>query len=173
MGTTARRRRGLSAHPSPKLIAAVHAETSTGIRNDVAAIAAGKGDALFLADCVTSLAGIELAIDDWAIDLAYSGTQKCIGVAPGLSPFTINERAWNGGSNVRSPGTSIWACWRLCRCGHRWRWSHLSPHRADGDGRVSARRSGRVPEEGLDSVIARPDIVTLILGALGEILDRR
>jgi len=84
----------LTAHPSPKLIAAVHAETSTGIRNDVAAIGAGKGDALFLADCVTSLAGIELAVDEWGIDLAYSGTQKCIGVAPGLAPFTISERAW-------------------------------------------------------------------------------
>lgn len=84
----------LGAHPSPKLIAAVHAETSTGIRNDVAALASGKGDALVLADCVTSLAGIELAVDEWGIDLAYSGTQKCIGVAPGLSPFTINDRAW-------------------------------------------------------------------------------
>lgn len=84
----------LSAHATPKLIAAVHAETSTGIRNDVAALAAGKGDALVLADCVTSLAGIELAVDEWGIDLAYSGTQKCIGVAPGLSPFTINDRAW-------------------------------------------------------------------------------
>jgi alanine-glyoxylate transaminase/serine-glyoxylate transaminase/serine-pyruvate transaminase len=51
-------------------------------------------DAVVLADCVTSLAGIEVAIDEWGVDLAYSGTQKCIGVAPGLSPFTIGERAW-------------------------------------------------------------------------------
>jgi len=83
----------LSAHARPKLIAAVHAETSTGVRNDVAALAAGKGDALLLADCVTSLGGIPVDIDGWGVDLAYSGTQKCIGVAPGLSPFTMGPRA--------------------------------------------------------------------------------
>jgi alanine-glyoxylate transaminase/serine-glyoxylate transaminase/serine-pyruvate transaminase len=83
----------LGAHPSPKVIAVVHAETSTGVRNDVAAVAAGKGDALLLADCVTSLGGIPVAIDDWGVDIAYSGTQKCLGVAPGLAPFTMNPRA--------------------------------------------------------------------------------
>jgi aspartate aminotransferase-like enzyme len=84
----------LSAHPSPKLIAVVHAETSTGVENDVASVAAGKGDALVLADCVTSLAGIPVDIDGWGIDIAYSGTQKCVGVAPGLAPLTLSERAW-------------------------------------------------------------------------------
>lgn len=84
----------LSAHPSPKLIALVHAETSTGVRNDVAAVATGKGDALVLADCVTSLGGIPVDIDGWAVDVAYSGTQKCLGVAPGLAPFTLGARAW-------------------------------------------------------------------------------
>ena len=84
----------LAAHPSPKLIAAVHAETSTGVRNDVAAISAAKGDSLVLADCVTSLGGIPVDIDGWAVDVAYSGTQKCLGVSPGLAPFTMGERAW-------------------------------------------------------------------------------
>jgi alanine-glyoxylate transaminase/serine-glyoxylate transaminase/serine-pyruvate transaminase len=84
----------LSAHPSPKLIALVHAETSTGVRNDVAAVAAAKGEALVLADCVTSLGGIPVDIDGWAVDVAYSGTQKCLGVAPGLAPFTMGPRAW-------------------------------------------------------------------------------
>jgi alanine-glyoxylate transaminase/serine-glyoxylate transaminase/serine-pyruvate transaminase len=84
----------LSAHPSPKLIALVHAETSTGVRNDVASVAAAKGDALVLADCVTSLGGIPVDIDDWGVDVAYSGTQKCLGVAPGLAPFTLGPRAW-------------------------------------------------------------------------------
>jgi alanine-glyoxylate transaminase/serine-glyoxylate transaminase/serine-pyruvate transaminase len=83
----------LQAHPAPKLIAAVHAETSTGVVNDIAALAAGKGDALLLADCVTSLGGIPVAIDEWGVDIAYSGTQKCLGVAPGLAPFTMNQRA--------------------------------------------------------------------------------
>jgi alanine-glyoxylate transaminase/serine-glyoxylate transaminase/serine-pyruvate transaminase len=84
----------LAAHSSPKVIALVHAETSTGVRNDVAAVAAGKGDALLLADCVTSLGGIPVDIDGWAVDVAYSGTQKCLGVSPGLAPFTMGARAW-------------------------------------------------------------------------------
>ncbi len=84
----------LSAHPAPKLMALVHAETSTGVRNDVAAVAAGKGGALLLADCVTSLGGIPVDIDGWGVDVAYSGTQKCLGVAPGLAPFTLGNRAW-------------------------------------------------------------------------------
>jgi alanine-glyoxylate transaminase/serine-glyoxylate transaminase/serine-pyruvate transaminase len=84
----------LAAHPAPKVIALVHAETSTGVRNDVASVAAGKGDALLLADCVTSLGGIPVDIDGWDVDIAYSGTQKCLGVAPGLAPFTLGPRAW-------------------------------------------------------------------------------
>jgi alanine-glyoxylate transaminase / serine-glyoxylate transaminase / serine-pyruvate transaminase len=83
----------LDAHPHPKVIALVHAETSTGVRNDVNCIGAGKGDALFLVDCVTSLGGIPVEIDGWQVDLAYSGTQKCLGVPPGLAPFTAGERA--------------------------------------------------------------------------------
>jgi alanine-glyoxylate transaminase/serine-glyoxylate transaminase/serine-pyruvate transaminase len=83
----------LGAHPSPKVIAAVHAETSTGVRNDIASLGAGKGDALLLMDCVTSLGGIEVDVDGWSVDLAYSGTQKCLGVPPGLAPLTVAPRA--------------------------------------------------------------------------------
>ena len=83
----------LGAHPSPRVIALVHAETSTGVRNDVPAVAAGKGDALVVADTVTSLGGMEVAVDDWGVDVAYSGTQKCLGVPPGLAPLTMGERA--------------------------------------------------------------------------------
>ena len=53
----------------------------------------GKGDALLLVDMVTSLGGIQVAVDDWAVDIAYSGTQKCLGVPPGLSPLTVSDRA--------------------------------------------------------------------------------
>lgn len=86
--------RVLEAHPSPAIIAAVHAETSTGVRSDIAALGAGKGDALLVTDAVTSIGGIELRADDWGVDVGYAGTQKCLGVAPGLAPFTINERAF-------------------------------------------------------------------------------
>ena len=87
--------RVLAAHPSPAIIAAVHAETSTGVRSDIAALGAGKGDALLLTDAVTSIGGIELRADDWGVDIGYAGTQKCLGVAPGLAPFTINDRAFD------------------------------------------------------------------------------
>jgi alanine-glyoxylate transaminase/serine-glyoxylate transaminase/serine-pyruvate transaminase len=83
----------LSAHPAPAMIAVVHAETSTGVRNEVAPLGEGKGDALLIVDMVTSLGGIEVAVDDWSVDIAYSGTQKCLGVPPGLAPLTVSERA--------------------------------------------------------------------------------
>jgi alanine-glyoxylate transaminase/serine-glyoxylate transaminase/serine-pyruvate transaminase len=94
----------LAAHPSPKVIAIVHAETSTGVRNDIEPLAAAKGDALLLVDCVTSLGGIPVETDGWSVDVAYSGTQKCLGVAPGLSPFTISDRAWT----KRNPRPQSW-----------------------------------------------------------------
>jgi len=93
--------RVLDAHPAPAIIAAVHAETSTGVRSDIAALGAAKGEALLVVDAVTSIAGIELRADDWGVDVGYAGTQKCIGVAPGLAPFTINDRAF--ARRVRKP----------------------------------------------------------------------
>ncbi|GAA2033133.1 alanine--glyoxylate aminotransferase family protein [Terrabacter terrae] len=93
-GTPVDPERVAAAHPSPKIIAAVHAETSTGVRSDIAELGALKGDALLLVDAVTSIGGIELRADDWGIDIGYAGTQKCLGVAPGLAPFTINDRAF-------------------------------------------------------------------------------
>ena len=83
----------LAAHPKPKVIALVHAETSTGVRNDIAEVGHGKGDALLLVDTVTSLGGCPVEVDAWGVDLSYSGTQKCLGVPPGLSPFTASPRA--------------------------------------------------------------------------------
>ncbi|MDV6013304.1 alanine--glyoxylate aminotransferase family protein [Haloechinothrix sp. LS1_15] len=90
--------RVLDAHPRPSLVGAVHAETSTGVRSEIGTLATAvherDPDALVLADCVTSLAGIPVEVDEWGVDLAYAGTQKCLGVAPGLAPFTVSERAW-------------------------------------------------------------------------------
>jgi alanine-glyoxylate transaminase/serine-glyoxylate transaminase/serine-pyruvate transaminase len=83
----------LSAHSSPSVIALVHAETSTGVRNDVDLLAGRTKDALLLVDCVTSLGGIPVDVDRWNIDLCYSATQKCLGVPPGLAPLTASERA--------------------------------------------------------------------------------
>jgi alanine-glyoxylate transaminase/serine-glyoxylate transaminase/serine-pyruvate transaminase len=79
----------------PKLVAVVHAETSTGAWQplpDIAKLAHDHG-ALMLADCVTSLGGVPVLIDEWGIDAAYSGTQKCLSCPPGLSPITFSPRA--------------------------------------------------------------------------------
>ena len=83
----------LGAHRAPTVIAVVHAETSTGVRNEIGPLGAGKGDALLLVDTVTSLGGIPVEVDAWGVDLAYSGTQKCLGVPPGLAPLTVSDRA--------------------------------------------------------------------------------
>lgn len=79
----------------PKVVAFVHAETSTGVLQPVEEIAATaeRCGALVVLDCVTSLAGVPLALDDWGIDAAYSGTQKCLSCPPGLSPVTFSPRA--------------------------------------------------------------------------------
>ncbi|HSU69028.1 MAG TPA: alanine--glyoxylate aminotransferase family protein [Tepidisphaeraceae bacterium] len=80
---------------NPKLVAIVHAETSTGVHQPVDRIgaAAHERGALFLLDCVTSLAGVPVEIDPWGVDAAYSGTQKCLSCPPGLSPVTLSPRA--------------------------------------------------------------------------------
>ena len=79
----------------PKIVAIVHAETSTGAHQPVDKIgpAAKDAGALFLLDCVTSLAGAPVEIDGWGVDAAYSGTQKCLSCPPGLSPVTLSSRA--------------------------------------------------------------------------------
>jgi alanine-glyoxylate transaminase/serine-glyoxylate transaminase/serine-pyruvate transaminase len=78
-----------------KLAAVVHAETSTGVLqplDDIARLVRESG-ALFLVDAVTSLGGAPVRVDELGIDACYSGTQKCLGCPPGLSPVTFNERA--------------------------------------------------------------------------------
>jgi alanine-glyoxylate transaminase / serine-glyoxylate transaminase / serine-pyruvate transaminase len=81
-------------HPNARLVAVVHAETSTGVENDVAPLRALQDtDTFFVLDSVTSLAGIPVEVDGWGVDACYSGTQKCLGVPPGLSPVTFSPRA--------------------------------------------------------------------------------
>ncbi len=78
-----------------KIVAVVHAETSTGVANPVAEIGEMlKGnDALYLVDCVTSLGGMAVKADAWNIDVLYSGTQKCLSCPPGLAPISFSDRA--------------------------------------------------------------------------------
>jgi len=85
----------LKANPDARIVAFVHAETSTGARSDAATLSAlaANHDCLTIMDCVTSLAGCEVDLDAWGVDAAYSGTQKCLSCAPGLSPISLSERA--------------------------------------------------------------------------------
>jgi len=85
----------LSDNPDAKVLAFVHAETSTGVRSDAESLCAlaQKFGCLTIVDAVTALAGIELRVDDWGIDAIYSGTQKCLSCVPGLSPVSFSERA--------------------------------------------------------------------------------
>jgi alanine-glyoxylate transaminase/serine-glyoxylate transaminase/serine-pyruvate transaminase len=82
-------------HPDAAILAFVHAETSTGVRSDAAALCklATERGALSIVDTVTSLGGIEVAVDDWGADAVYSGTQKCLSCVPGISPVTFSDRA--------------------------------------------------------------------------------
>jgi alanine-glyoxylate transaminase/serine-glyoxylate transaminase/serine-pyruvate transaminase len=79
----------------PKLVAVVHAETSTGALTPVEEISkiARDAGALFVLDAVTSLGGCAVRLDDWQVDAVYSGTQKCLSCPPGLSPVSLSSRA--------------------------------------------------------------------------------
>ena len=85
----------LNANPDAKILAFVHAETSTGALSDAQTLAklAHDHDCLCIVDAVTSLAGVPLKVDEWQLDAVYSSTQKCLSCIPGLSPVTFSERA--------------------------------------------------------------------------------
>src|SRR5699024_9026404 len=85
----------LRQHGDTKVLAFVHAETSTGALSDARALAAlaHEHGALALADTVTSLGGVPVRVDDWGLDAVYSGTQKCLSCPPGLAPVTFGPRA--------------------------------------------------------------------------------
>ena len=100
-----------------KLVGCVHAETSTGVRQPLEPISAlaHEQDALFLADAVTSLGGIPVDVDKSGVDAAYSGTQKCVGAPPGLSPITVSERALQTALNRKTPVANWYFDWKLLR----------------------------------------------------------
>ena len=85
----------IKKHPDAKVVAFVHAETSTGARSDAEILCRLAKDAgmLVIVDAVTSLAGIELKCDEWGADVVYSGSQKCLSGLPGISPITFSDAA--------------------------------------------------------------------------------
>ncbi len=105
---------------SPKIVAIVHAETSTGVLQPLDEIGSIVHDAgaLFLVDCVTSLGGVAVKLDERGIDVAYSATQKCLGAPPSLAPLSMSPAAVRAVKSRRTPVQSfyldleqIWRYW--------------------------------------------------------------
>ena len=144
-----------AAHPGARLVAVVHAETSTGVENDLAPLSViADTETLLLVDAVTSLAGIPVRIDEWKVDACYSGTQKCLGVPPGLSPVTFSARAVERIQGRTTPVQSWYLDLGLIGdyVGAARKYHHTAP-----TGMIVALHAGLgvVLDEGLDAVWAR------------------
>jgi alanine-glyoxylate transaminase/serine-glyoxylate transaminase/serine-pyruvate transaminase len=96
----------LKANPDAKILAFVHAETSTGVRSDAQTLCtlAQQYDCLSIVDSVTGLAGVELEVDAWNADVTYSGTQKCLSAPPGISLITFSDKA---AAHVKARNTPV------------------------------------------------------------------
>ena len=146
----------LKKHTDVKLVTAIHAETSTGIRQPLEGISklAQDHDAMFMVDAVTSLGGNELAFDDWGIDYSYSATQKCLGCPPGLSPVALSDRAHE---SIKSRCTlpSSWYL-DLALNANYWGFDRVYHHTAPVSMILALREGLRIVlEEGLESRFAR------------------
>ena len=141
---------------SPKVLAVVHAETSTGVCQplpELAAIAKQCG-ALFLVDMVTSLGGMEVAIDAIGIDAAYSGTQKCLSCPPGLAPISFSEAALKALQNRTVPVLSWYL--DMGMVGSYWTAERKYHHTAPINMVYGLREALRlIAEEGLQARFAR------------------
>jgi alanine-glyoxylate transaminase/serine-glyoxylate transaminase/serine-pyruvate transaminase len=139
-----------------KLLSIVHAETSTGVLqplDDVCRIAKAHG-ALVVLDTVTSLGGCDVRIDDWGIDAAYSGTQKCLSCPPGLSPVTFNDRAMEV-VHKRKTKVQSWYL-DLTMIAQYWGESRVYHHTAPISMNYALREALLlIYEEGMDNRIAR------------------
>ena len=127
----------------PRVVAYVQAETSTGAFQQGQAIceAAHEVDALAIADCVTSLGGMPVLVDETGIDIAYSCTQKGLGCPPGLAPLTVSPRAWERLRKRTAPVDSFYLDLRLLESYYPR--PQVSPHRLGHHALRAARRRWR------------------------------
>ena len=141
---------------SPKIVAVVHAETSTGVctpLEELSRIAHDAG-ALFLVDTVTSLAGMEVAVDRWKIDAVYSGTQKCLSCPPGLAPISFSPAALKTLESRKHPVASWYLDMGLVRS--YWGADRKYHHTAPVNMVYALREALRiVAEEGIEPRFAR------------------
>lgn len=141
---------------SPKVVGIVHAETSTGARQPLDEIAKIVHDAgsLLIVDCVTSLAGLPVEIDRLKIDAAYSGSQKCLGCPPGLSPVTFGPKALEAMDNRKKKVSSWYLDIGLLR--NYWGSNRAYHHTAPINMNYALHQALRlVLEEGLEARFAR------------------
>jgi alanine-glyoxylate transaminase/serine-glyoxylate transaminase/serine-pyruvate transaminase len=141
---------------NPKLIAVVHGETSTGVcqpLKDLKAIAAEAG-AIFMVDTVSSLGGVDIALDRDGIDVCYSGSQKCISCPPGLAPLSFNEKAMAVLRNRKTPVLSWYLDMSMVQ--NYWGPERKYHHTAPVNMIYALRESLRIiVEEGLEPRFAR------------------
>jgi len=135
-----------------KLVACVHAETSTGVRQPLEPISAlaRRLDALLLVDAVTSLGGIPVDMDGCGVDACYSASQKCLGCPPGLAPVSVSSRALEAVAARRTPVQSWYHDWSLI--GQYWRGEHAYHHTVPVCALMGLREALRaIHEEGLEA----------------------
>ncbi len=164
-------RTAASATSDLKLIGVVHAETSTGVRQPLEPIAeiAKEFNALFLVDAVTSLGGIPVEVDKIGIDASYSGTQKCMGAPPGLSPVTFSDRAMSVFANRKTKVQSWY--FDIGLVNNYWSGDHMYHHTVPGNLLLAFRESlSMIGEEGLDARFVRHETVSArLIEGLGEL----
>jgi alanine-glyoxylate transaminase/serine-glyoxylate transaminase/serine-pyruvate transaminase len=142
----------LKEHPETQLVVAIHAETSAGTIHPISELAtlAHEAGAMFMTDVVTSLAGCELKFDEWDLDFAYSGSQKCLAAPPGISPVAMSERALDYIRNRPKPPTSWYL--DLALIADYWGKDHVAHHTAPVSMIYGLREAvGMVLNEGLEN----------------------
>ena len=159
----------LAEHPDAKLLTVVHAETSTGMREPLEELgrALAGTETLFVADCVTSLGGIDVSFDAWGVDYAYSCSQKCLASPPGLSPIAVSPRA---GERIRARTRPTGFYLDLALLEHHWLERGYYHHTTPILGVYALHQSLRETlEEGLEARWARhEDAGAYLQGELAE-----
>ncbi len=153
-------------HPRVKAVGLVSGETSTGVLTPLPDIVdlAHRHDALVLVDAVTSLGGHEIRIDDWDVDLCYSGSQKCLGAPPGLAPITVGPRALEAINKRASKVPSFY--FSLAELDNYWSEQRVYHHTAPVSMIYALREALRMmAEEGLQNRLDRHARVAAALRA--------
>ncbi|MEE8498319.1 MAG: alanine--glyoxylate aminotransferase family protein [Acidimicrobiia bacterium] len=146
---------GMEEH-RPAILALVHAETSTGARQPLEEVGqlCREFDCLLLVDSVTSLGGVPLFLDQWGVDMAYSGSQKCLSCPPGIAPLTLGPRAVDKLERRKSQVANWYL--DISMLGKYWGTERTYHHTAPINMNYALREALRiVAEEGLEARWAR------------------